>query len=189
MRVVRLMDEPDWRSRLLPIEEIFFATSPSAKTLRPDEREPFKERWLGRYIAYDIESFFVAITEVSTVAGYLAGCLDNPAHNPRFADIGYYASFAPLCDCYPCHLHINLDERYRNRGIGSALIDAFAAQAESAGRSGIHVVTGEQARNVRFYEKNEFRPLATARWNGAVAVFMGRLLRPPLTQRHFDKET
>jgi hypothetical protein len=86
MRVVRLMDEPDWQSRLSPIEEIFFATSPSAKTLRPDERQPFKERWLGRYIAYDIESFFVAITEVSTVAGYLAGCLDNPAHNPRFAD-------------------------------------------------------------------------------------------------------
>jgi hypothetical protein len=79
MRVVRLMDEPDWQSRLSPIEEIFFATSPSAKTLRPDERQPFKERWLGRYIAHDIESFFVAITEVSTVAGYLAGCLDNPA--------------------------------------------------------------------------------------------------------------
>jgi len=30
MRVVRLMDEQDWQSRLLPIEEIFFATSPSA---------------------------------------------------------------------------------------------------------------------------------------------------------------
>src|SRR6516162_1464246 len=59
MRVVRLMDEPDWQSRLSPIEEIFFATSPSAKTLRPDERQPFKERWLERYIAYDIESFFV----------------------------------------------------------------------------------------------------------------------------------
>src|SRR6516162_7610066 len=86
MRVVRLMDEPNWQSRLSPIEESFFATSPSAKTLRPDERQPFKERWLGRYIAYD----------------------------------GYYASFAPLCDPYPCHLHINLDERYRNRGIGSA---------------------------------------------------------------------
>ena len=83
MRVVRLMDEPDWQSRLSPIEEIFFATSPSTKTLRPDERPTFKERWLGRYIAYDIESFFVAITEVSTVAGYLAGCLDNPTHNPR----------------------------------------------------------------------------------------------------------
>ncbi|MGC2078263.1 MAG: hypothetical protein WA728_19960 [Xanthobacteraceae bacterium] len=49
MRVVRLMGEPDWQSRLSPIEEIFFATSPSAKTLRPDERQPFKKRWLGRY--------------------------------------------------------------------------------------------------------------------------------------------
>jgi hypothetical protein len=36
MRVVRLMDEPDWQSRLSPIEEIFLATSSSAKTLRPD---------------------------------------------------------------------------------------------------------------------------------------------------------
>jgi len=25
----------------------------------PDERQPFKERWLGRCIAYDIENFFV----------------------------------------------------------------------------------------------------------------------------------
>ena len=66
MRIVRLMDEPDWQSRLPPIEEIFFATSPSAKTLRPDERPPSKERWLGRYIACDIESFFVAITEVGS---------------------------------------------------------------------------------------------------------------------------
>jgi len=40
------------------------------------------------------------------------------------------------------------------------------------------VVTGEQARNVRFYEKNEFRPLAAARRNGADSVFMNRLLRP-----------
>ncbi len=143
-----------------------------------DRGPPFKERWLGRYIANDIDSFFVAITENSTVAGYLAGCLDNPAHNPRFADIGYYESFAPLCDLYPCHLHINVNERYRNHGVGSALIAAFAAQAASAGRWGIHVVTGERARNVRFYEKKEFRPLAMARWNGADSVFMGRLLRP-----------
>jgi GNAT superfamily N-acetyltransferase len=81
------------------------------------------------------------------------------------------SSFAPLCDC---HLHINLDERYRNHGIGSDLIAAFAAQAASAGRSGIHVVT----RTVHFYEKNDFRPLATAHWNGADVVFIGRLFRP-----------
>ena len=36
-------------------------------------------------------------------------------------------------DCYPCHLHINLDERYRNRGIGSALIAAFARAGRERG--------------------------------------------------------
>jgi GNAT superfamily N-acetyltransferase len=77
----------------------------------------------------------------------------------------------------PCHLHTNLDERHRNRGIGSALIAAFAARAASAGRSGIHVVTEERARNVRFCEKNDFRQLATAHWNGADVIFMGRLFR------------
>jgi hypothetical protein len=39
---------------------------------------------------------------------------------------------------------------------------------------------------IRFYEKNEFRPLATARWNGADVVFMGRPLRPA-DARHFDR--
>jgi len=68
--------------------------------------------------------------------------------------------------------------RHRDRRAGSALIAAFAAQAASAGRPGIHVVTGERARNIRFYEKNDFRPLATARWNSVDVVFMGRLLRP-----------
>jgi hypothetical protein len=48
----------------------------------------------------------------------------------------------------------------------------IAAQAASAGHSRIHVVTEERARNVRFYEKNEFRPLATSHWNGADVVFM-----------------
>ena len=42
---------PEWIAGLLRIEEIFFATSPSAKTLQPDECPPFKERWLGRYIS------------------------------------------------------------------------------------------------------------------------------------------
>jgi hypothetical protein len=85
MRVVRLLDDPDWRSRLLPIEEIFFATSPSAKTLRPDERPPFKERWLGRYIANDIESFFVAITRARDQDGCFGPKADSctAANNRR----------------------------------------------------------------------------------------------------------
>jgi hypothetical protein len=43
------------------------------------------------------------------------------------------------------------------------------------------------ARNVRFYEKNDFRPLATAHWNDADVVFMGRLLRPPFRLRDLGR--
>ena len=75
MRVVRLVDEPDWQSRLSPIEEIFFATSPSAKTLRPDERQPFKERWLGRYIALLYEQYNPAISITYTMPSRLEAIL------------------------------------------------------------------------------------------------------------------
>ena len=56
MRVVRLMDEPDWQSGLSPIEEIFFATNPLAKTLRPDERQPFRERWRVSSVSIRVKS-------------------------------------------------------------------------------------------------------------------------------------
>jgi hypothetical protein len=41
---------------------------------------------------------------------------------------------------------------------------------------GLHLVTNEGARNIRFYERNGFRLLATTRWNDAPVVFMGRAL-------------
>src|SRR5262249_39853306 len=64
------------------IEEIFFATSPSAKTLRADERQPFKERWLGRYLAYDIES--------------LRLCSEVGADAVAFAEYGATESILPF---------------------------------------------------------------------------------------------
>jgi hypothetical protein len=65
-----------------------------------------------------------------------------------------------------------------DHGISGSSIRSIYADYGTQWQEGIHVVTGERARNVRFYEKNEFRPLATAHWNGADVVFMGRLFRP-----------
>jgi GNAT superfamily N-acetyltransferase len=48
--------------------------------------------------------------------------------------------------------HINLDERNRNRGIGSALIAAFAAQAGSAVRA-FKSSPESGARNIRFIRR------------------------------------
>ena len=177
MRIVRLMDEPAWDTFVPAIETIFFATSNLRNFEDQHVRDRHKERWLGRYLRVYINNFFVAISADGVLAGYLAGCLDNPALNPIFDDIGYYKLFAALCAPYPSHFHINLDARYRNLGIGSALITSFVAQAENAESPGVHVVTDKGARNVHFYERNNFRVRSTIPWSGRMIVFMGLQLR------------
>jgi len=170
------MDEPDWRSLLPRVEEIFFTSSAIQKFTDEARRERFKVRWLGRYLEHYLESFFVARNTGDAVVGYLAGCLEDPARNPLFADLGYYQAFGPLCASYPAHLHINVAADIRNLGVGAALIAAFAAQVSQRRLPGLHLVTNEGARNIRFYERNGFRLLATTRWNDAPVVFMGREL-------------
>jgi GNAT superfamily N-acetyltransferase len=97
----------------------------------------------------------------------------------RFADISHFRThFAELCRRFPAHLHINLSERWRNRGIGAALIAAFAEVAARAGAPGMHIVTGRSMRNVRFYERCGFRELGAAERNGGASVFLARELAP-----------
>src|SRR5262249_28258389 len=140
-------------------------------------RARFRERWFGRYLDRYPESFFVARDDDGeNIIGYLAGCLKDPRGNPLFADLTYYETFGPLCDTYPAHLHINVAEEARSKGVGAALIEALASQCKEAKLPGLHLVTNEGARNVRFYEKNGFRVLATTRSNDTPVVFMGRSL-------------
>jgi GNAT superfamily N-acetyltransferase len=119
---------------------------------------------------------YLAIAADGTLAGYLAGAVDDPARAARFSDIGYTKDFAHLTAAYPAHLHVNLAPAYRNGGIGAALVSAFAADAARAGAKGVHVVTGAGSRNVGFYTRNGFAELARARYSGHDVVFLGRLL-------------
>jgi GNAT superfamily N-acetyltransferase len=177
MRVGRLTDEGNWKSLLSIVENIFFATSRVQIFADERTRNSFKARWLDRYLNHYIESFFIARADDGVVIGYLAGCLENPTLNPLFDDLGYYKAFAPYCASYPCHLHVNVATDHRNHGVGAALIEAFARQASNVQAPGMHIVTNEGARNIRFYERNNFRILSTTCSNGARVVFMGRQLR------------
>jgi GNAT superfamily N-acetyltransferase len=163
--------------RLVPqVEAIFFEAS-GRTFASAAERAAFRERWLGRYLRWDADHFFLAMLGEDKVAGYLAGSLDNPAQNARFGDIAYFRTdFADLCRRFPAHLHINLAPPHRNCGWGTRLIEVFAAHARRAEAPGVHVVTGKGARNVRFYERCGFAPLATTSWNGRDVIFMGREL-------------
>ena len=173
-RIVRL--DVEAAERLRPgIERIFFVAS--GRTFAPGpERDAFMERWLGRYLAHFPEMTFVALDAAGDMLGYLVGACADPAVDPRFADIVYFREFASLTTRYPAHLHINLDARARNQGLGARLVEAFAARAKHSGAPGLHVVTGATARNRTFYARLGFALLATANWNATAIVLLGRPL-------------
>ena len=164
---------------LAQVEAIFFEAS--GRTLAPGpEREAFRERWLGRYLLGGSDVVLLALEGSDRLTGYLIGALENPAEQPRFADIGYLRTdFAELCRRFPAHLHINLAPAFRGRGIGGRLIETFADRAAAAHVPGMHVVTGEGMRNVGFYLRRGFLQRARAHWNGHLVVFLARELRWP----------
>jgi GNAT superfamily N-acetyltransferase len=171
------LEAPDQHPQLLAqVEAIFWETSARTFVAGP-ERDAFRERWLGRYLQGGSDVVLLALVGGDTVAGYLVGALQDPAEQPRFADIGYFrTAFAALTKRFPAHLHINLAAAFRCQGIGAKLIEAFAARAKLAGAPGMHVVTGKGMRNVGFYARCGFTERATAPWNGRQIVFLAGAL-------------
>lgn len=161
------------------VNAIFFEAS--GRTFEPGPgRDAFRERWLGRYLQGGTDVVLIAVDAQQTIAGYLVGALEDPSKQGRFNDIPYFRSeFRPFCEQYPAHLHINLAPAFRSRGLGAQLVEAFAERARAAGAAGMHVVTGKELRNVRFYTRCGFSEQATARWNDGNIVFLGRKLKVP----------
>jgi ribosomal protein S18 acetylase RimI-like enzyme len=63
-------------------------------------------------------------------------------------------------DARPAHLHINLRQGFRGRGIGTQLMDSFKQQVEQAGGAGIHLLAaGDNEPGHRFFEAQGFRRL------------------------------
>jgi len=175
-RIIRLVDREPAPGLLAQVDNIFFEASGRTFQSGP-EREVFRERWLGRYLQGGTDVVLVAISDDTTVAGYLVGALEDPAEQERFADIGYFRSdFRELCRRFPAHLHINLAPALRSQGLGARLIVAFAEYAAEAGAPGMHVVTGKAMRNVRFYERCGFAERGSVPRNGGESVFLGRPL-------------
>jgi GNAT superfamily N-acetyltransferase len=160
------------------MDAILFAAGRRKFAPGPD-RDAFHERWLGRYLQGGSDAVLVALHGDNTVAGYLVGALDDPSRQPRFADIAYLRhDFRQLCRTYPAHLHVNLAPAYRGQGLGARLITEFAGCASRAGACGMHVVTGKDARNARFYARCGFAEVGSSIWNDREILFLGKALVP-----------
>jgi GNAT superfamily N-acetyltransferase len=174
---IRKADElVDFASHLGEIGDIFFESSAKQDFSSIQEKESFRERWLGRYIANHRESFFVALDESGRVIGYLAGCLKNPTELVHFGDIKYFRIIGDICRDYPAHLHINVTPQWRNHRLGAALIERFVLWARLHSVEGIHLVTSSTSRSIPFYRRSGFHELWTFPWNSGTSVCMGRKL-------------
>lgn len=174
MRIVRLSDIADQRAAIAAIDAIFFAASGVQTFADAPAKSAFRQRWLGLYLTDWPQHVHVAIGPDGALAGYLVGCPVDPARDPRFAEIGYFQTFASQCAAFPAHLHINLVPAARSQGLGGRLISAFAGDVARAGLPGLHIVTGQSARNVGFYQQQGFVLIAQAPWRTSTVVFMGR---------------
>jgi GNAT superfamily N-acetyltransferase len=178
VQILRVRGDRLCPSLVTQIDAIFFATSLRVFAPGP-ERDAFRERWLGRYLASGTDVVLLALQTGGQVAGYLVGALENPAEQARFADIGYLRSdFAELCRRFPAHLHINLAQDFRCQGLGGKMVETFAGEARAGGATGMHVVTGAGMRNVGFYRRCGFAEYGRALWNGHDVLFLARGLVP-----------
>ena len=108
VEVVRFIDQPNRRALVPTIDAIFFEASSVRAFASERARAAFRQRWLGLYLETWPEHVFLARDDDGMVAGYLLGCLIDPAQDHRFEDIGYFETFAAACAACPAHLHINL---------------------------------------------------------------------------------
>ncbi len=160
------------------LDPIFFAASATQSFADEQTKAEFRERWFGRYLKDPQDVLLIAreATDKDIIAGYLVGSFLDPAEDSRFEDIGYFKTLAALTQKFSAHLHINLDSRYRNRGIGSRLIERFVDVARSKGCCGVHIVTGGQSRNISFYQRNGFTYRHNFKAGAVENAFLGRAL-------------
>jgi GNAT superfamily N-acetyltransferase len=158
------------------INTIFFESSARRDFRGQEEKQVFREMSLGRYIEKHRSSFFVALDDDWRAVGYLAGCLENPLTLKHFNDVSYFRYIPDICQDYPAHLHVNVAEQYRNRGLGTALIGRFADWAKLHSVEGIQIVTSSTSRSIPFYRRSGFIELRTFPWNSGISVCMGRKL-------------
>ncbi len=156
------------------LDAVFFEASNTKVFADEAARAAFRQRWLGRFLEHDARWAYVALADDATVAGYLAGSIDDPARTARFSDLAYFKDFAALTARYPAQLHVNLAPAYRSQGLGQRLIEAFVADLRHAGVHGVHVITSRGARNVGFYERNGFRELGSTGEGAREVVFLAR---------------
>ena len=178
MRIARLSDLPDGAGMRAQIEAVFFGGAATKEFADEAARSAYLDLWLGRYLRHFPDMAHVAHDGKGRVAAYLAG--SPVSDRPPLPGPDYYALFPDrLTADYPAHIHVNVHEDFRGRGIGAALAAAFRDECARRGLPGLHAVTLADSPAARFFERCGLTPAGTALRHGRRLAFLAQRLGPP----------
>jgi ribosomal protein S18 acetylase RimI-like enzyme len=148
-----------------------------------DDRRLFVDIVYADYTENEPEHIWLAV-DGDEVAGFILGSTDTAAQQRRMAQevlprilkgdyrvgpmtrrylwdtlVGVARQDRAAVDLriYPAHLHINLDDRWRGRGGGRLLLEAYLADMRQCGVPGVHLhTTDHNPAACRLYERAGF---------------------------------
>jgi GNAT superfamily N-acetyltransferase len=167
-------------SRLAEAAAIFYETANTKTFDTPSAKEAYYRRWFGCYADSAPEALFLAL-DGGAVVGYLAACFDTFSDAARLIadDIPYYTpSFRAALSAYPAHFHINVKPGQQGKGVGRRLVSRLLEACQTAGSTGVHVVTGAGSRAVEFYEACRFRRVTLSEADGRLAILVYGMVAP-----------
>lgn len=161
-------------NQLNNVDEIFFSTSSKKEFISAKEKEEFRAKYLGHYIQKYNKYFYVAL-EHGSVIGYLCCCPDTLSDDYFLETFGYYQNLEPKKLLrFNAHLHINLSEQSRGKGIGSKLIKNICNRLHADNVEGVHIFTTPDSENVSFYKRNYFCDELSVQYHDIPLLFLGR---------------
>lgn len=165
-----------------------------------ENREVFGLRWAQSYLKFYPEFCFVAV-ENEEVIGYILSAPDTKEQEDVYIkniipiikskisqDYKYYEMFTAFIpendllgdklDSYPAHLHINLTEKCRHKGIGSKLMSAMENNLKDKGVEAVHLgVMKDNRAAYNFYKKHGYKTITEHDFgNESIGCFMGKVL-------------
>ena len=176
MNIARLSEELAPSTVVKRVRDIFFLTSRQGAYLAGCQKEDFFYSWAGWYMETAPEQTLLIRNADKKIVGYLVGCLDSASARRLYQNLFYYKAFAHCYSEYPSHFHVNCDPDFQSVGFGGALVKRFVSDAHDLGIKGVHLVTGEAAKNRSFYEKLEFRKYDQKFVSNSSLVLLGKKL-------------
>lgn len=165
---ISLFSFPD----LAAVEEIFFLTAAIEEFSSSASREAFKFKYLGYYL-----DNFPHLTLVAKKEGIVLGyCLGSDETSEAFYQYQPHLQlFSEFFEDFPAHLHINLHPKAQGLGIGQLLMGRWQALIKQNPLiRGLHIMTGPEARNRRFYQRLGFLTEHVRVFKGHSILFMGK---------------